>query len=410
METISLQIHVEEGIDNFKDFEEELIKALRQEIVLVIGRYLESLDEEWSNRFEQEHLDYHYCGRVSRVIRFYYGELRIKRRRYRCKGKRDIYPLDRFLPSGILSEKLNTIAIEVSTEIPYARSSRLVREILGVTLSGKGIWRLVQRRGLEERAVQESERVRIFEGARDSYPQDWQRHEEPQQPVYIELDGTMVASRESDEERFEVKSGIMYRDIQRIGKTRYRLMDKTVYSSADNSVVFSERFYAFCRSHGLPNHGARIFISDGAGWLRTSAEYVFPQAQKRLDLYHLKKACSKVLSEDEMGIVSQMIYDSSTEELIETIHTMLQSKELTFQEQTDLLTYLSQNQDSMNYSMDARNGSGGIEKNIGIHIGRRCKRQGMSWTHEGINNLLALRDKKLNQLWGETSKKYEHLR
>lgn len=89
---------------------------------------------------------------------------------------------------------------------------------------------------------------------------------------------------------------------------------------------------------------------------------------------------------------------------------MLQSKNLTIKEQTDLLTYISQNQDSMNYSVDNRNGSGGIEKNIGIHVGRRCKKQGMSWSHEGINNLLALRSNKLNQLWSETSKKYENYR
>ncbi|MDO9548455.1 MAG: hypothetical protein Q7J65_05795 [Candidatus Marinimicrobia bacterium] len=79
-----------------------------------------------------------------------------------------------------------------------------------------------------------------------------------------------------------------------------------------------------------------------------------------------------------MDIITQTIYNQSSERLIETIHGMLQSKNLTIKEETDLLNYLSQNQDSINYSSDNRNGSGGIEKNIGIHIGRRCKKQGMS--------------------------------
>jgi hypothetical protein len=410
MQTISLQIKIGERIDNFNDFEEKLIAAIRQEIVIVIGRYLESLDKEWSNQFEREHSDYRYSGKVSRIIRFYFGEIHIKRSRYCCKDKKDVYPLDLFLPSGMLSKKVTEIAIDLSTEIPYARSSRFLQEILGVKFSGKGIWHLVQRKGLEERAVHEAERTRIFEDARDSYPQDWQDRNKPRLPVYIELDGTMVASRESGEERFEVKSGIMYRDIRQIGKSRYRLMDKKVYSSADNSVVFGERFYAFCRKHGLPESASKVFLSDGAGWLRTTAEYVFPLAEKRLDLYHLKKACSKVLNEEEMDIINQMIYNQSSELLIETIHTMLQSKNLTIKEQTDLLTYISQNRDSMNYSRENRNGSGGIEKNIGIHVGRRCKKQGMSWSHEGINNLLALRSKKLNQLWSDTSRKYKNCR
>ena len=35
--------------------------------------------------------------------------------------------------------------------------------------------------------------------------------------------------------------------------------------------------------------------------------------------------------------------------------------------------------------------SGAMEKNIDVVIGRRFKRQGMSWTREGANNLLKLR-------------------
>jgi hypothetical protein len=217
----------------------------------------------------------------------------------------------------------------------------------------------------------------------------------------------MLSSREAGEERFEVKSGIMYRDIWQIGKTRYRLMDKIVYSSVDESDLFSERFYAFCRSYSLSANASEVFLSDGAGWLRTAAEYVFPQAEERLDLYHLKRAYSKVFNDDEMDIINQIIYNQSSEKLIKTIHTMLWSKNLTIKEQTELLTYISQNRDSLNYSMENRNGSGGVEKNIGIHVGRRCKKQGMSWSCEGINNLLVLRSKKLNQLWSETSKEYE---
>lgn len=410
MQTISLQINVGYGFDNFNSFENFLISSVRTGIMQEVKRYLIAIDKELSYQFERKHPEYSYHGQALRSLKSYYGSIRINRRRYRCSGQKDIYPLDQFLPLGMLSEKVTEIAIDLSTEIPYARSSRLLQEILGVKFSGKGIWHLVQRKGLEERAVHEAERTRIFEDARDSYPQDWQHSNKPRLPVYIELDGTMVASRESGEERFEVKSGIMYRDIRQIGKTRYRLMDKRAYSSADNSVVFGERFYAFCRKHGLPESASKVFLSDGAGWLRTTAEYVFPRAEKRLDLYHLKKACSKVLNDEEMDIVNQIIYNQSSERLIETIHIMLQSKNLTIKEQTDLLNYISQNRDSMNYSRENRNGSGGIEKNIGIHVGRRCKKQGMSWSHKGINNLLALRSKKLNQLWSETSKKYENYR
>jgi len=36
-------------------------------------------------------------------------------------------------------------------------------------------------------------------------------------------------------------------------------------------------------------------------------------------------------------------------------------------------------------------GSGAVEKNIELTIGRRLKGRGMSWSREGANNLLKLR-------------------
>jgi len=404
--TICLQLDVGCGADNFNSFEDQLIVLVRRGMIQMVGEYLHQLDEEMSLRFESEHREYRFNGRVSRVLKFYYGTIRISRCRYSCKGQQDVYPLDAFLPMGKMSAKIMEFGIDFSTEIPYARSSRLLEKILGVRVSGKGLWHLIQREGLKERALCEAERRRIFEEARDTYPQDWQAGRSPRLPVYLELDGTMVASREPGEERFEIKSGTMYRNIRQIGKSRKRLMDKLVYSATDSSERFSERFYAFCRKHGLPNWAQKTFISDGAGWLHNSAEYVFPEAEKRLDLYHLKRACSRILNEDEMNSLEQVIYPASSQEIIAAITDMLQSKSAEIQEGTDLLHYLYQNQDSLNYSPDHRNGSGAIEKNIGIHVGRRCKKQGMSWSHEGINNLLALRSKKLNELWQEISKKY----
>ena len=74
-------------------------------------------------------------------------------------------------------------------------------------------------------------------------------------------------------------------------------------------------------------------------------------------------------------------------------------KDITPKEKRDLLEYVLNNLDSLDYGPDKRNGSGAVEKNIGIHVGRRLKKQGMRWSKEGANNLLALRTEKLNQLW-----------
>jgi len=96
----------------------------------------------------------------------------------------------------------------------------------------------------------------------------------------------MVSSREAGEERFEIKSGIMYSQVVQMGEKRRRLMDKVAYGSVSDSETFGEHFYAFCRENGLDLRREILFLSDGAQWLNRVAEDVFPEAKKRLDLYH----------------------------------------------------------------------------------------------------------------------------
>ena len=67
----------------------------------------------------------------------------------------------------------------------------------------------------------------------------------------------------------------------------------------------------------------------------------------------------------------------------------------------DLASYIENNFDGLYGSRSLKDrveakrvlisSSGAMEKNIDVVIGRRFKRQGMSWTKEGANNLLKLR-------------------
>lgn len=98
------------------------------------------------------------------------------------------------------------------------------------------------------------------------------------------------------------------------------------------------------------------------------------------------------------------VYHHSAEQIIARIQDICQLNNLSGEMVTDLMQYLLSNQKSIHYPPGERHGSGGIEKNIGTLVGRRFKRQGMSWSHEGANNLLALRIKKLNQIWQQDSK------
>ncbi|MFQ6608727.1 MAG: hypothetical protein ACE5EE_09350 [Fidelibacterota bacterium] len=228
-----------------------------------------------------------------------------------------------------------------------------------------------QVRGKIRRDRVETERRRIFEEGRDEYPQDYRSEEQAKKgpPFYVEIDGTMVPSREEGSTRFEIKAGVMYRGVKKTGKRRRRLVDKVVYSSVEDSKSFGELFYGVCRRHGLDSRCGVEYISDGAGWLRSIAEDV--------------------------------LYEGDVEAFVDTLQSIVSCKDLTLEQQSDLLDYVLWNRDSLDYGKDQRNGSGAVEKNIGIHVGRRFKKQGMRWSREGANNLLALRTEKLNQLGRE---------
>ena len=403
MQELVLRIKIDRDFDSFNEFEEFLMGRVRELMLERIKGYLEELDSQVRGSFKAEHPEYVYHGKVRRKLRCYFGEVWIRRSRYRCRGKRDVYPLALFLPEGGVSQFIEELALDLATEIPYERSSRLLRRFTGTNLSGKGIWHRLQKRGKEQRARVEAERGRIFEEGKDEYSQDHQAAEDKGRGdrFYVEIDGTMVSSREEESERFEIKTGVMYRGVTRAGKRRNRLVGKVVYSAVEDGVTFGEQFYSVCRKNGLDWRGRVEYISDGAGWLRSIAENVYPEADKRLDLYHLKKACCSVLTDEEWTVLEGALYEGDVEAFVDTLEVVVAGKEITAKEKVDLLSYVLSNRDSLDYGEDKRNGSGAVEKNIGIHVGRRLKKQGMSWSREGANNLLALRTEKLNSLWKE---------
>ena len=405
METISFTINLAPEVKNFNQFEDYLVKEIRLQVCDLIARYLAVWDRKLGNLLRQRYPQYRFRGFIRRKVRCYFGTIWVKVRRYCHAGWRDVYPLLYVLPKDGLSIQLRDLILELVTDVSYQRTNRYLKLATGVDLSGRTIWRKVQRLGQEERNRREAVRHKIFEAGRDEFPQDYHQltQRENRQPVYLEVDGTMVSSQERGEERFEIKTGIMYSQVQQIGQRRWRLSDKVLYGRVSKGLTFGEQFYAFCRERGLDLRRKLVLVSDGAGWIHSLAENVFPEAEKRLDLYHLRRAWETVLDEAEAADLTLAVVRESGARMIERIQEICRLKNLSGESVSNLIQYLINNRESIHYPPGERHGSGGVEKNIGILVGRRFKKQGMSWSHEGANNLLALRAKKLNQLLQQES-------
>jgi len=99
----------------------------------------------------------------------------------------------------------------------------------------------------------------------------------------------------------------------------------------------------------------------------------------------LKKACLSVLTDEEWETLRHALYEGDTEAFVDTLEVIVDGKDLPAEDKAELLSYVLGNSDSLNYGRGKRNGSGAVEKNIGIHVGRRFKKQGMRWSKEGAN-------------------------
>lgn len=121
-----------------------------------------------------------------------------------------------------------------------------------------------------------------------------------------------------------------------------------------------------CRRAGLGSQERVHCIGDGGGWISTVRQGHFPGSRYTLDLYRPK---------------SLRPSDHRHREAL-----------------TEFQQYVEQNRDGLRYAPGAIWGSGVIEKMVDVIVGKRMKRQGMSWSKPGANNLLALRCCHINSI------------
>ena len=97
------------------------------------------------------------------------------------------------------------------------------------------------------------------------------------------------------------------------------------------------------------------------------------------------------------------LYNGKGKEMLDTIKLawLLCEDDERKKKIADLASYIENNFDGLYGSRSLKDrveakrvlisSSGAMEKNIGVVTGRRFKKQGMSWTKDGANNLLKLR-------------------
>jgi len=367
----------------------------REEQRKELREYFENLDRQASQEVLQWG-GYENKGLVKRTILSGVGKIQVKVHRYRNKNGCSVYPLRDLCGVGRETVHARRRCTRLAIERSYGWSAALLQEQWGMQISRMRLWNIIQEEGRKERARQEAERQKIFKAATTSEPSHQPR------PAVIEADGTLISSRERGilddfgRHRMEVKVGVMFRGIRQLNPRRRATCERSVYAQVEDADGFAEHLYAHCRSVGLRSDDPVHFLSDGAPWIGTMRQAVFPGSRYTLDLYHLKEKAETVLVDRQYKRFMSFVMAGLPRTALEYLRQLHPSDEQHAHELRAFCQYVEGNLDGIRYQPHEIHGSGVIEKMADLVVKKRMKRQGMRWSCQGANNLLALRTNYLN--------------
>jgi len=227
--------------------------------------------------------------------------------------------------------------------------------------------------------------------------------------VYVELDGSMVLTREDGWK--EVKLSRIFKasdyaagDEQQAGWIK----DSQYLAHLGSSKTFTEQLYQQVREYASGG-ASLVFISDGAPWIKNWIEDRFEGAISILDYYHALEylhefAAShfKENQEKEQWIhqQKQLLLSSQVHQVIANIEGMDPNGPIA----RKVITYYSANQHRMDYQRYRQIGcgifgSGAIESSHRTVIQKRMKLSGQRWSKSGAQHMLNLRVTHMNKQW-----------
>jgi len=356
-------------------------------------------------------------GEVRRYLTTRLGLMTFYRQKLKQQenGKtRYLYPLDRAIrlePRQETTLWVKERACELATRYTYRETASLLSAEIGEEVSHYPIHRWVQKKGKVLREEEDRKWQATFE-----YGEAFGGEGEPKEIVVTELDATMIHSQEGKGKNIAVKLGVMYSGKELESETaknkRYRLKEKALYGGIEEAQEFGEKLYLKGEEKLVLSKAQNVLlIGDGDQWISAIAQGPYFMATYQIDWWHILVKIHQTFS-DQPHLVAELVdylYSGRGKEMLDTIKLarLLCGDNERKKKITALASYIENNFDGLYGSRSLKDrveakrvlvsSSGAMEKNIDVVIGRRFKKQGMSWTKEGANNLLKLRILRYNK-------------
>jgi len=329
----------------------------------------------------------------------------LKEGRYRC-------PLDEVLglrPRRHVSPWVLAQAVGLATRIPYRQATQLLAGLMGTTLDHRTVYAWVQQAGSQVVADEDEQQEAVF-GRGQEAPSDPRVRE----MVVTEVDGTFLKAQGEGAPEFEVRLGVLYSGKELESCTakhrRYRLRERVLYGGVEPAEVFGERLFLAAEARlGLSHARHLLLVGDGAEWIEALAGHQRWKATYQLDWWHLTHAFYRTFP-DRPELIAQLkeaLYQGEGQRVVDLVALAQVLGGSDRERVAKLYGYVRANQKgfygarrlreqlSPQAKLVAVEGSGAVEKQMDLMVGRRFKGQGMRWTRRGANRLLKLRLRQL---------------
>ncbi|MBI3302823.1 MAG: ISKra4 family transposase [Deltaproteobacteria bacterium] len=434
---------LEEHVKEPKPTLEQLTRAvwaLRQELTGQLSTAL--VEQRYRAEQAQHHAPCPQCGQqvaargvVPRTLETLVGAVELARPYFYCVPcGQGFAPLDTALgvAPGRKQFDVQQAAAKLAAEVPYETAQELLTELTGVGLSTARMHELTNTvaEGLSVLDVTPPRQEILAKIAAVAEGRRWR-------PIgVLAIDGADLPTRPEEakgrrpgRKKHRAKRAHWQGQWREAKGFRFYLVDddRIVHLLSWHQIQTDEELFAALRhvkEAGLiPEDPLRLcVVADGAHWIWTGVQQLFPQAEAILDYYHCAEHIHHLAavhySEQPQQALEWVeatmarLFAGEVAGVIWGVQRMRPASPQAAAAINDLIVYLQNNQGRINYRSQRKAGyplgSGGIESANKFICHVRLKRSGAWWYVANSNHMLALRCAKYNGTFERVFERYRH--
>jgi hypothetical protein len=373
-------------------------------------------------------------GPVPRCVETLVGAIALARPYFYCPGCRvGTYPLDEVLGlrAGRMQPDVHQAAVDLATEVPYETASTLFGRLTGMPVSSERLHTFTHQVAEDLSVVavaptrEEIDR-RVAQVAAGRF----------RRPVLVlGIDGAYVPSRPESargrrpgQARHRARRARWHHEWREAKGFRFYLLDgdRIVHVLSWHQVATDEELgeaLQQVKDAGLiPEETVRLcVVGDGAEWIWTQVQAVFPHARQVLDYYHCSAYLHKVAQAQYGNPVQAQewaeatltrLYLGKVGQVLGGLRRMQPTSDEALKVIDNCWVYLNDHRSRTPYRTLRRGGyplgSGGMESANKFICHVRLKRSGAWWYEDRSNQMLALRCAKYNGTFAQVFTRYQH--